>query len=87
MHQGGGCNHEHDACEDPVLVLHPFFDLSEGVVIDDLHGIYLGVTLSLLHNWFDKSNKGKPYNIGNKVNIIIPSLCVNISSHEANGAC
>ena len=63
-----------------VLALHPFFDLSEGVVIDDLHGVYLGVTLSLLHNWFDRSNRGKPCYIGNKVNNILPSLRVNISS-------
>lgn len=50
-----------------VLALHHCFDLVGGVVIDDLHGIYLGVTLALLHLWFDKSNKKQPYFIGNKV--------------------
>lgn len=44
------------------LALHPHFDLASGVVIDDLHGIFLGVTL---HLWFDKQNKGMPYFIGN----------------------
>ena len=50
-----------------VLALHHCFDLVGGVVIDDLHGIYLGVTLTLLHLWFDRSNRGKMYYIGNKV--------------------
>ena len=50
-----------------VLALLPSFDLVWGVVIDDLHGIFLGVTLTLLHLWFDKSNKTKPFYIGNKV--------------------
>ena len=50
-----------------VLALRPLFDVVKGVVIDDLHGIFLGVTLTLLHLWFDKANKGKAYYIGNKV--------------------
>lgn len=50
-----------------VLALHPRFDLVQGVVIDDLHGIFLGVTLSLLHCWFDNAHRDKPYFIGNKV--------------------
>ena len=45
----------------------PCFDLVGGVVIDDLHGIYLGVTLTHLHLWFDKTNQGKPCFIGNQV--------------------
>lgn len=36
-----------------VLALHSYFNLVSGVVSDDLHGIYLGVTLRLLHLWFD----------------------------------
>ena len=50
-----------------VLALHRHFDLVGGVVIDDLHGVYLGVMLSLLHLWFDKTNRGKPFFIGDKV--------------------
>jgi hypothetical protein len=50
-----------------VLTLHPSFDPVWGIVIDDLHGIFLGVTLKLLHLWLDKANKGKPFFIGNKV--------------------
>jgi hypothetical protein len=49
-----------------VLTLHPSFDPVWGIVIDDLHGIFLGVTLKLLHLWLDKANKGKPFFIGNK---------------------
>ena len=50
-----------------VLALHPCFDLAKGIVIDDLHGIYLGVTLSLLHLWFNRINRGKTFFIGDKV--------------------
>ncbi len=50
-----------------ILGLHPFLDVVKGVVIDDLHGIYLGVTLSMLHLWFDKANKEKLFFLGNKV--------------------
>jgi hypothetical protein len=50
-----------------VLALHPRLDLVSGVVIDDLHGIFLGVTLTLLRLWFDKTNRGKPYFIGNQI--------------------
>ena len=50
-----------------LLALHPVFDLVQGVVIDDLHGLYLGMTLSLLRLWLDKSHRGKPHFIGNKV--------------------
>lgn len=50
-----------------VLALLPSFDLVWAVVIDDLHGIFLGVTLTLLHLWFAKSNKTKPFFIGSKV--------------------
>ncbi len=50
-----------------VLGLHPFLDLVKGVVVDDLHGVFLGVTLTLLRLWFDKGERDKPYFIGNKV--------------------
>ena len=50
-----------------VLALHPCFDLVQGVVIDDLHGIFLGVTLTMLNLWFSKGSRGKAYFIGDKV--------------------
>ena len=37
-----------------VLALHPTFDVVHGIVVDDLHGLFLGVTLTLLNIWFDK---------------------------------
>ena len=37
------------------------------MVIDDLHGIFLGITLSLLYRWFERKNRGKPYFIGSEV--------------------
>ena len=42
-----------------VLALLHTFNLVWGVVIDDLHGVFLGVTLALLNLWFDKANKTK----------------------------
>ena len=50
-----------------ILALHPCFDRVGGVVIDDLHGTYLGVTLTFLCLWFDKTIQGKPYVIENQV--------------------
>ena len=50
-----------------VLALHPHFDIVSGVVIDDLHGIFLDITLTLLHRWFHRNHRGKPYYIGDKV--------------------
>jgi hypothetical protein len=50
-----------------VLALHGCFDLVGGVAIDDLHGVHLGVTLLLLHLWLDRTNRGKPFLIGDKI--------------------
>ena len=50
-----------------MLALHTPFYLVNGIVIDDLHGVFLGVTLRLLHLWFDEINRGKVFFIGNKV--------------------
>ena len=49
------------------LFRHPPFDVSKGVAIDVLHGLYLGVIQSLLSLWFDKDNRSMPFYIGNKV--------------------
>lgn len=51
-----------------VLGLHPCLDVVKGVVVDDLHGIYLGVTL---HLWFDKANKREPFFLGNNIPFIV----------------
>lgn len=64
-----------------VLALHPSFDVVWGVVIDDLHGVFLGVTLTLLHLWFDKTKKRKPFSIFQKVyvsafNVLWSSTCM-----------
>lgn len=61
-----------------VLALHPTFNLVWGIVIDDLHGIFLGVTLTLLHLWLDKTNKTKPFFIGNKVHIHIHVFFISV---------
>ena len=53
-----------------VLPLHPRFNLVSGVVIDDLRGIFLGITLALLHKWFNRNNSGEPYFIGSQVCIM-----------------
>jgi len=43
---------------------HPPFHLVHGVVVDDLHCLYLGVVLGMLRLWFEKVNKAKPFYIG-----------------------
>ena len=53
-----------------VLALHPCFDLVGGIVIDDLHGVFLGVTSTLLNLWFHKSHRRQPYFIGDKVHTL-----------------
>lgn len=45
-----------------MLALHPPFDIVWGIVIDDLHGVFLGVALTLLL-WLNKSHRGKPLEI------------------------
>ena len=50
-----------------ILAVHRPFNLVKGVVVDDLHGIYLGVTRLLLKLWFDKDHRGRDFYIGNKV--------------------
>ena len=50
-----------------VLACHPPFDLCRGVVIDCLHGVFLGVTLKLLKLWFDKAYRKNSYSIRKKV--------------------
>ena len=53
-----------------VLSLHRHFSLPSGVVVDDLHSIYLGVVLQMLRLWFDRGNRGKPFYIGDKVHML-----------------
>ena len=70
----------------PILALHRPFHLVNGVVVDYLHCVLLGVTKMLTEFWFDKAHKGKPYHIGNKVivNIIPIILLVNPKNHKVN---
>lgn len=49
------------------MALHQPLDVIRGFTLDDLHCVYLGVTLKLMHLWFDSINRQKPYYIGNKV--------------------
>ena len=50
-----------------VLYAHPPFHVPEGVVVDVLHFLYLGIVLKLLTFWFSKDHRGKPFNIHSKV--------------------
>ena len=50
-----------------VLFLHQPCDIPVACVVDDLHCLYLGVTKTLLHLWFDKNNSRHLFYIGNKV--------------------
>ena len=53
-----------------VLSLHRFFKINTGVVVDDLHGLYLGVAKTFLKLWFDKSTRTQQFYIGNDVRCI-----------------
>lgn len=50
-----------------VFLLHPAFNMAKGFVIDDLHAVYLGVTLRLLSYWFGKQHSRQDYSIHSKV--------------------
>ena len=50
-----------------VLALHPPIDIAKSCCIDSLHALYLGVSLKLLHLWFDKKGKSQAYNIQQQV--------------------
>lgn len=50
-----------------VLTLHEPFSLDTGVVIDDLHGLYLGVSDTFLDFWFSKKFKDHDFYIGGQV--------------------
>jgi hypothetical protein len=62
-----------------VLCLHHPFDLARGCVIDNLHTLYLGVTLTQLKLWFGKADKQKGFSIYNKLkecDTRLLSICV-----------
>ena len=50
-----------------ILALHPCFRLDVGIVVDDLHGLYLGVALKLLHLWLDKQFRSQAFSTRNQV--------------------
>ena len=51
----------------PILALHRPFHLVDGVVVDYLHCVLLGVVKMLMEFWFNTTNLNKPYLIGKKV--------------------
>ena len=59
-----------------ILALHTAFLLDVGVVIDDLHGLYLlGVSQTLLDMWFLKQCRGCAFYIGDQVCTSIQTTC------------
>lgn len=50
-----------------VLTLHQPFNLVKGVIVDDLHGLFLGVTKTLLSLWFTEKYKSCYFSIARKV--------------------
>ena len=57
-----------------VLSLHPPFQLPWGVIVDDLHCLYLGVASHLIDLWFDKKYRSKDHYIGQKVATVYSGL-------------
>lgn len=49
------------------LALMPFFDLAIGLVPDYMHGALLGITKTLMYNWFSPTKAKKQCFIGNKI--------------------
>ena len=52
-----------------VVFMHPLFDVVKGVVIDELHCVFLGVVTILLEFWFHTQYSHMDYNIRPKVTI------------------
>ena len=50
-----------------IFCLHRPLDIVKGVVIDDLHCMFLGVTRHLINLWFDKKWSRQDFYVGNKV--------------------
>ena len=50
-----------------VLSLHRPYDISKGIAIDDLHAIFLGVTLDLLRFWFDTKHRTEVFSLRSQV--------------------
>ena len=61
-----------------VLSLHSPFQLPWGVIVDDLHCLYLGVASRLIELWFDKKYKSKDHYIGQKVQCTVDFMLVDI---------
>ena len=60
-----------------VLSLHRPYDVSKGIAIDDLHAIFLGITLDLLRFWFDKKHRTKTFSLRSQV-------CSHLSCQKPN---
>lgn len=53
-----------------MLFVHKPFDVVKGVVIDDLHGLFLGVSKTLTSLWFNEKYKTFDFYIGTKASVI-----------------
>ena len=49
------------------LSLLPAFDIVNGMSVDYMHCVLLGVTRQLLHLWFDTKNHKEPFYLGHKL--------------------
>ena len=61
----------------PILALHQPFNVVNGMVVDYLHCVLLGVTKMLMEYWFNKTHRSKPYHIGKKV-LLLSGLCIHV---------
>ena len=58
-------------------MLLPEFDIIQGMSVDYMHCVLLGVTRQLLHLWFDSKNRKEPFYLGNRleeVDILLMSM-------------
>lgn len=53
-----------------VLISIPKFNLSFGLPVDIMHGVFLGVAKTMAEMWFDSKNHKKPFYIGKKIRTI-----------------
>ena len=53
-----------------VFIHHAYLSLVTNIVVDYMHGCFLGVTKKLMSLWFDSENQGKPFFLGSKVKSI-----------------
>ena len=52
------------------LTFFPKFDIVNGIAIDYMHGVLLGIQKLLLNLWFSDSHKSKPFSFYNKLVVV-----------------